>query len=152
MDAPFRIRRARAADAPRMHGLERSCFSDPWSEQSFREAVESPWSFALLAEAGDTLLGYLVGRDVAGSGEVLNLATDPVRRREGIARALLVAGLAELGQRGASEVFLEVRMSNVAAQQLYKAAGFRPVGMRAGYYRKPSEDALVLRLGLGSLA
>jgi ribosomal-protein-alanine N-acetyltransferase len=135
-----------------MAALERACFSDPWSEASFREAVESPWSFGLLAEADDALVGYLVGRDVAGSGEVLNLATDPARRRGGIARRLLTAGLEELGARGAAEVFLEVRMSNVAAQQLYKAAGFRPVGLRAGYYRKPDEDALVLRLGLGSLA
>jgi len=89
---------------------------------------------------------------VAGTGEVLNLAIDPNRRRQGIARALLDEGLEELGSRGATEVFLEVRESNRPAQLLYKDAGFRPVGMRAKYYRNPSEDALVLRLGLGSLA
>ena len=45
-----------------------------------------------------------------------------------------------------------MRESNRPARQLYEDAGFRPVGMRAKYYRNPSEDALVLRLGLGSLA
>ena len=44
------------------------------------------------------------------------------------------------------------RESDRPAQMLYRDAGFRPVGMRAKYYHNPSEDALVLRLGLGSLA
>ena len=106
----------------------------------------------LVADEGGVVIGYLVSRDVAGTGEVLNLATDPARRRQGIARVLLDEGLEELGSRGATEVFLEVRESNRPAQLLYKDAGFRPVGMRAKYYHNPSEDALVLRLGLGSLA
>ncbi len=96
--------------------------------------------------------GYLIGRDVAGSGEVLNLAVDPSRRRAGIARALLKEGLRTLGERGAEEVFLEVRASNSPAIELYRAAGFRPVGIRADYYRNPREDAMVLRLGLSRLA
>ena len=152
MDARYRIRRARAVDAPRIAALERQCFGDPWSEASFREAMDAAWSFVLVADEHGTVIGYLVGRDVAGTGEVLNLAIDPTRRRLGIARALLDEGLDELGSRGATEVFLEVRESNRPARQLYEDAGFRPVGMRAKYYRNPSEDALVLRLGLGSLA
>jgi [ribosomal protein S18]-alanine N-acetyltransferase len=95
------------------------------------------------------VLGYLIARDVAGSGEVLNLAVAPESRRRGIARALLEAGLSALAARGADEVFLEVRESNVGAQELYRSLGFRAVGLRAGYYRHPKEDALVLRLGLG---
>ena len=146
------IRQARASDAPRIHAIERASFGDPWSEASFREAMGAAWSFVLVADEGGVVIGYLVGRDVAGTGEVLNLATDPARRRQGIARVLLDEGLEELGSRGATEVFLEVRESNRPAQLLYKDAGFRPVGMRAKYYHNPSEDALVLRLGLGSLA
>ena len=105
----------------------------------------------MVEEAG-AVRGYLIGRDAAGSGEILNLAVDPDHRRRGIARALLDRGLAELARRGADEVFLEVRESNASAQQLYRGAGFRPVGVRADYYRQPREDALVLRLGLGSRA
>ncbi len=89
---------------------------------------------------------------MAGTGEVLNLAVAPAWRRRGVARALLDQGLEVLSARGAGEVFLEVRVSNQAAQALYVAAGFRPTGMRADYYRNPREDALVLRLGLGSRA
>jgi [ribosomal protein S18]-alanine N-acetyltransferase len=149
-DVPCRILPALPADAARLEELERRCFGDPWSQASFREALQSPWSFGLWAAGGDDeVLGYLIARDVAGSGEVLNLAVAPESRRRGIARALLEAGLSALAARGADEVFLEVRESNVGAQELYRSLGFRAVGLRAGYYRHPKEDALVLRLGLG---
>lgn len=148
MDAPYRIRSAIPADAGPLVAIERRCFSDPWSERSFREALDSPWSFGLVAYAGPRIAGYLIGREVAGTGEVLNLAVAPDFRRRGVARALLRAGLALLTKRHVDEVYLEVRESNRSAQALYLSSGFRPVGQRAAYYRNPKEDALVLWLAL----
>ena len=148
MDAPYRIRSAVAADVSALMGIERRAFSDPWSEGSFREALTSPWTFGLVAETGRGVAGYLIGREVAGTGEVLNLAVAPESRRRGIGGALLDAGLATFRRRKVDEVFLEVRESNISAQALYVGHGFRPVGQRASYYRNPREDALVLRLGM----
>lgn len=153
MDAPCRIRPARSADARALAVLERECFGDPWSEASFREALASPFCFGFLAvDLEDRVLGYLLGRDVAGSGEVLNLAVSPGHRRGGIARTLLEAALEWFADRGSAEVYLEVRASNQAAQSLYSAAGFQAVGRRGRYYRHPTEDALVLRLGMPARA
>jgi ribosomal-protein-alanine N-acetyltransferase len=148
MDAPYRIRSAVPADAASLVEIERRCFSDPWSETSFREALDSPWTFGLVAHRGNGVAGYLIGREVAGTGEVLNLAVAPDYRRHGVARALLRAGLSYLRKRRVEEVFLEVRESNQSAQALYLSSGFRPVGQRAAYYRNPKEDALVLWLAL----
>jgi ribosomal-protein-alanine N-acetyltransferase len=148
MDAPYRIRSAVPADAAGLVAIERRAFSDPWSEASFREALVSPWTFGLVAETGRGMAGYLIGREVAGTGEVLNLAVAPEFRRRGVGGALLEAGLAALRRRKVEEVFLEVRESNIEAQALYVGHGFRPVGQRAAYYRNPREDALVLRLEL----
>jgi len=148
MDAPYQIRSAAAADAAGLVAIERRAFSDPWSEASFREALTSAWTFGLVAETGRGLAGYFIGREVAGTGEVLNLAVAPEFRRRGIGGALLDAGLSALQRRSVEEVFLEVRESNRSAQALYLAYGFRAVGQRAAYYRNPREDALVLRLEL----
>ena len=148
MDAPYRIRSAVPADTALLVAIERRCFSDPWSETSFREALDSPWSFGLVAHPGRSIAGYLIGREVGGTGEILNLAVAPDYRRRGVARALLRAALALLRKRRVDEVFLEVRESNRSAQALYLSSGFRPVGQRAAYYRNPKEDALVLWLGL----
>ena len=52
MDAPYRIRSAVPADAAPLVAIERRCFSDPWSETSFRDALDSPWSFGLVANSG----------------------------------------------------------------------------------------------------
>ena len=148
MDARYRIRPAALADAAALVAIERRCFSDPWSEAAFREALLSELTFALVADGGRGVAGYLVGREAAGSGEILNLAVAPEFRRRGIGGALLEEGLIAFRDRHANEVFLEVRESNHSAQALYLARGFRPVGQRAAYYRNPREDALVLRLAL----
>jgi [ribosomal protein S18]-alanine N-acetyltransferase len=153
MGDPCRIRPARAADAPVLAALERECFADPWSEASFREALASPFCFGLIAASVDgRALGYLLGRDVAGSGEILNLAVAPAQRRRGIARVLLDSALEWFAERRSAEVYLEVRESNGAAQALYRAAGFEPIGRRGRYYRQPTEDALVLRLAMPAQA
>jgi ribosomal-protein-alanine N-acetyltransferase len=146
MDAPYRVRAAVPSDAPALVAIERRAFSDPWSEASFREALTSSWSFGLVADGARGIAGYLIGREVAGTGEVLNLAVSPDFRRRGIGGALLGAGLAAFRRRRVDEVFLEVRESNIEAQALYLGHGFRPVGQRSAYYRNPREDALVLRL------
>jgi ribosomal-protein-alanine N-acetyltransferase len=146
MDARYRVRAAVPSDVGALVAIERRAFSDPWSEASFREALTSSWSFGLVAEGPRGIAGYLIGREVAGTGEVLNLAVAPDSRRRGIGGALLGAGLAAFRRRRVDEVFLEVRESNIEAQALYLGHGFRPVGQRAAYYRNPPEDALVLRL------
>jgi ribosomal-protein-alanine N-acetyltransferase len=148
MDVRFPIRPATLADAAALVAIERRCFSDPWSEGTFREALSSEWTFGLVADSGRGPAGYLIGREAAGSGEILNLAVAPEFRKRGIGGALLEEGVRAFRRRRAIEVFLEVRESNHSAQALYLAQGFRPVGQRAAYYRNPREDALVLRLAL----
>jgi ribosomal-protein-alanine acetyltransferase len=152
MDAPYRIRPAALADAPALVAIERRSFGDPWSEASFREALSSTWNFVLVAQAARGVVGYLVGREAAGTGEVLNLAVSPEFRRRGVGEALLAAGLAIFRRSRMEEVFLEVRESNTSARALYARHGFRPVGQRSAYYRNPKEDALVLRLELSQPA
>ncbi len=122
-------------------------FTDPWSRRDFHECVASDTVF-LVVEGADGVAGYVVAHDAGEEGEILNLAVAPARRRLGIGRALVEQVLALLADRGVSEVFLEVRASNAAAQALYGALGFREVGRRSRYYRRPIEDAVVLRAAI----
>jgi len=152
MDADCPIRPASPADAEELSRLERRCFSDPWSPAGFREVLESPGGFGLVAEAHGALKAYMLGRQLLDEGEILNLAVAPEWRRRGLGRKLLEASLRAFMDRGVTQVFLEVRESNRAAQRMYFARGFQPVGHRHDYYRNPAEDALVLRLGFTQLA
>jgi ribosomal-protein-alanine acetyltransferase len=86
--------------------------------------------------------GFLVSRTLApGESEILNVAVAPEFRRQGVARALIVALVADF--EGA--LFLEVRASNVAARLFYKSLGFEEVTTRPEYYVKPSEPAIVMK-------
>jgi ribosomal-protein-alanine N-acetyltransferase len=141
-----RIRRANLADVPAVHAIEQEVFADPWSMQDFRDCVASDALF-FVAEivAGGGIAGYVVALDAADEGEILNLAVAPTGRRHGVGRALVARVLAALGERGARHVYLEVRDSNAPARALYAAHGFKEVGRRKAYYRRPVEDAIVLR-------
>jgi ribosomal-protein-alanine N-acetyltransferase len=129
---------------PAVHAIERAVFSDPWSPRDFRDCVASGAPF-LVAETGDGVAGYVIARDAADEGEILNLAVAPAWHHRGVGRALVARVLAALAGRGVTQVFLEVRASNVAARALYQSVGFREVGRRVRYYRRPVEDAVVLR-------
>lgn len=130
-----------------IHTIERAAFSDPWSARDFRDCVASGVPF-LVAETVDGVAGYVVARDAADEGEILNLAVAPAWHRRGVGRALVARVLAALAGRGVTQVFLEVRASNVAARALYEGVGFREVSRRARYYRRPVEDAVVLRAAI----
>jgi [ribosomal protein S18]-alanine N-acetyltransferase len=147
MAAPYRIRPARPADVAAVAAIERAVFSDPWSANDFTECLAAETPF-LVAVRGSTVAGYAVAHCAADEGEILNLGVATPQRRGGIGRALVERLLEELRERGVRVVYLEVRESNVAARRLYESMGFAAVGRRARYYRRPVEDAVILRAGL----
>lgn len=129
--------------------IERAVFGDPWPEDDFLDCVTTDAVFLVaVPPEGGGIAGYVVARDVAAEGEILNLAVAPGGRRRGVGRALVTEVLRVLATRGVREVFLEVRESNVGARALYAAHGFREVGRRARYYRRPVEDAIILRAAI----
>lgn len=149
MSAGRTLRRAAAGDVPAMVEIERASFSDPWSAASFRALLDSPIGRVTVAELDGALLGYAVAWRVDAEAELANIAVAPGARRTGVAAALLDELLEEYDRPPAASVFLEVREGNVAAQALYASRGFTTVGRRAGYYRRPTEDALVMRRPVG---
>jgi ribosomal-protein-alanine N-acetyltransferase len=132
---------------PAVHAIEQAAFTDPWSLRDFHDCVASDVVF-LVAAAPEGIAGYVVAQDAADEGEILNLAITPARMRGGIGRALVERALATLRERGARRVFLEVREGNAAARALYAGLGFEAVGRRPRYYRRPVEDAIVLRAAI----
>ena len=103
-----------------------------------------------------TAQGQIIGRIVLEERElpepfvgksyfIANLLTHADFRRQGVARALILALTEELKNRGSHCLTLEVRASNDSARALYESLGFVLVGTRRNYYHNPKEDALILR-------
>jgi ribosomal-protein-alanine N-acetyltransferase len=141
------LRPAAEADLNEVVRIERSCFADPWSEESFRRLLAGdPAIFRVLVlQPENRVAGYVIAFAIGDDAELLNVAVEPPSRGQGFAGSMLDAVLIELGHRGVRAAFLEVRESNTAARALYGSRGFREIGRRKNYYRRPVEDALVMR-------
>ena len=97
----------------------------------------------LVAVENDHVAGFLVSRQTTpGEREILNVAVALIERRRSIARRLIAAEL----ERVRGQWFLEVRESNIAALNLYKACGFQEAGRRNSYYHNPTESGIVMKL------
>jgi ribosomal-protein-alanine N-acetyltransferase len=128
--------------------IERLSFTTPWSRAMFvTELANSKMSRLIVActdgEAGK-IVGYLVFRIVIDEMHIILVAVHPNWRQRNIARQLLEHAMTQAREAACRKATLEVRASNVAAQRLYFQVGFAPVGTRPQYYRRPSEDALIL--------
>ena len=142
----LKLRAAGLADLHAVVALEKLCYADPWPDTAFQALPTNPQVFFHVAEGDRGLIvGYVVAWYVLDEGELANLAVAPGSRRRGLGKMLLDAMLVDARRRSTSELYLEVRESNVAARQLYATNRFVEVGRRKGYYRSPVEDALILR-------
>ena len=147
----MRIHRAVVEDVPRVAAIEQLAFSDPCPASAFAGLLGRDHVLFLVVQedAGAPVVGYVVAIFGGGEGDVANLAVAPESRGQGIGAGLVEAVLNEASQRGVERLYLEVRESNAAARRLYRACGFEEVGRRPGYYRRPAEDALILRRMVG---
>lgn len=141
------IRKMTVEDIPAVVELDRISFSLPWPERSFRfELTDNPASRCWVAEADGRVVAMLVAWLFVDEAHIANIATHPDYRRQGIARKLLTYTLQSAMREGVQSSFLEVRESNLAAQEMYRKFGYVEVGRRKGYYRDNNEDAILMNL------
>lgn len=143
-----RLRAARASDIDAIVLIEQASFGDPWNRTAFVELLDDPRVCFLLAERDGSVRGYVVAWFVLDEGEIGNLAVSESARRQGAGALLLDGAIKVAGESDVASLYLEVRDSNMAARALYASRGFAEIGRRRDYYRRPREDALVLRLSI----
>jgi [ribosomal protein S18]-alanine N-acetyltransferase len=140
------LRHLQLRDLGAIEEIERGSYPTPWSRSMFAGELTKGSSICLGAfdDATGALVGYLIISRYVDAWHVMNVAVAPEHRRRGIASALFER-LFELTEgedrRGYT---LEVRVSNENAIKLYERAGFRPRGIRRGYYTDNREDALIM--------
>lgn len=143
------LRPAVADDLASVARIEQASFSDPWNQRSFESVLRDQRAIFTVATLEDgRVAGYVVAWFVADEGEIANLAVSPAARRRHVGSTMLDATIRLARTHHVTSLYLEVRDSNVAARALYNSRGFVEVGRRRAYYRKPVEDARVLRLVL----
>lgn len=141
------IRRMTLEDVPQVVAIDQASFSLPWPERSFRfEIAENPASRAWVAEIDGRIAGMIVAWMLVDEAHIATIATHPAFRRQGIASKLLIHTLQGMMNEGAKTSVLEVRESNISAQEMYRKFGFEESGRRPHYYKDNGEDAILMSL------
>jgi ribosomal-protein-alanine N-acetyltransferase len=149
-DGRIQFRPMTTADLDEVMAIERTAFPFPWSAVFFRQELQVACARSILAEADGKIVGYVLFWLLPGSIDIHNIAVHADFRRRGIARVLLGKVVQEAERQSITRVMLEVRKSNLPAQQLYDAMGFSTTGIRKGYYSDNGEDALAMTLELNA--
>ncbi len=145
----MKVRKWTKSDLIQISNLEKECFEDFWTLDMFESTLNTYNTIPLLCEieskiAGYILVAYVKGDDVA---DLMNIAVKKNFRRKGIADKLIENAVLIAKDKGIKTLFLEVRVGNIPAQNLYKKHNFKATNVREKYYDN-QEDALVMAKSL----
>ena len=141
------IRLATIEDAHAIYEIEQQSFSVPWRLESVLAELEGAANklYMVICEENH-IVGYAGAWLVYDEGQITNIAVLPSARGKGYGSKLTKQLIDECFSRGMHEIFLEVRISNLAALAMYRNIGFSVKGIRKEYYSEPTEDAYIMSL------
>lgn len=138
-------RRMTIHDLDAVVAIEEATFPTPWSKDSFRQELERNVAARyLVAEKDGAVIGYAGAWVILDESHITNIAIAEAERGKGCGRVLTQALMQYLSNLGAEYATLEVRKSNIRAQNLYKSLGFIALGVRKRYYEDNNEDAIIM--------
>ncbi|NQU16625.1 MAG: ribosomal protein S18-alanine N-acetyltransferase [Candidatus Saganbacteria bacterium] len=123
-------------ELPDVIAIENLSFSSPWKPEQFIKNLPQFYC----AKIENKIVGFIGVEKVQDEARVIHMAVHPIYRRKGVGKKLLTECL----KLKANKFILEVRESNIAAQNLYKSFGFNKVSTRKEYYNDNNEDALIM--------
>lgn len=124
--------------------ISEESFPVSWSKESYINEVKNPLAHYLVATLNNQVIGFVGAWIVVGEANITNIAVSKNFRRQGIANLLMDSILKLCKENDATDINLEVRASNIKAQNLYKKFGFIEEGIRKKYYEDNKEDAILM--------
>lgn len=144
IDLASGFRKMTLGDVPEIMQIEESIYSHPWTEGIFGDCIRVGYPCWVYRENNE-ILAYGLVSVAANEAHILNLCVSPHAQGRGLGKRMLHKLMQLAEARDADCIFLEVRVSNTIAQNLYEQEGFNHIGVRKAYYPSSEgrEDALV---------
>jgi ribosomal-protein-alanine N-acetyltransferase len=139
---PVTVSRLQESDLDEAMRIEQASFRFPWKRQFFAADLNRHQSFCFAAREDGRLLGYAIVWRIEDELHLANVAVAPEMKHRGVGTELLKAVLSTGRDLRCARIYLEVRASNIAAQEFYRKFGFFQTYLRRGYY-PDKEDALI---------
>lgn len=144
MENNLRIEQMTSKDIDGVFEVEKSCFEHYWSKESFKKELTNDSARYLIAKIDDKIVGYVGIWLIIDEGHITNVAVHKDHRGQKIGDKLVQALVELCKKNNISSMTLEVRVSNIVAQNLYKKYGFKMAGIRKEYYSDNKEDAIIM--------
>lgn len=138
------FRTMRKEDTEAAARIEAASSGEPWSQQSYADALSNENAYYLAAEYEGSVIGCCGLWQSFEEADICNVVVEESFRRRKIAEEMLTALMEAGKKRGVLHFTLEVRKGNTAAVRLYEKLGFITEGVRRGFYQNPKEDALIM--------
>ena len=139
----------REKDIDTVLDIERESNPFPWTIKNFQDCIEKGY-YSLVLKEDKKVIGFAILSVSTEESHLLNIGLTSSKRGRGLGRELLEKMIMAANVMGSKKIFLEVRISNVIAIDLYKASGFKEIGLRKKYYRlkEGREDAILMSKSL----
>ncbi|NVN91909.1 MAG: ribosomal protein S18-alanine N-acetyltransferase [Desulfuromonadales bacterium] len=141
--AAVTIRPMETSDLDDVLLIEQASFPTPWKREHFLQEIHSHLSFPSVAVSHGAVIGYVCVMSLFEEAQIMDIAVAPGQRGRGVGDMLVEQAIAIAREKGAEQLVLEVRESNLAAIGLYERFGFVRYFVRKGYY-EGKEDALLM--------
>lgn len=149
MNKTITFRNMTADDLDEVMEVEVNSFTIPWSREAFfNELTKNQFAQYLIVEVDQRVVGYCGVWIIIDEAHITNIALLPEYRGMKLGEALMSKVMELVREMGALRMTLEVRVSNVRAQNLYRKFGFVEGAIRKQYYTDNMEDALVMWVNL----
>ncbi|MDE6586365.1 MAG: ribosomal protein S18-alanine N-acetyltransferase [Clostridia bacterium] len=140
----MRLREWKYKDILRISEIEKECFPDePWTYSMLVSSFQTETFCGVLSEDGEEIAGYGGITVACDTADIANVAVTEPYRHSGVGTSIIHELCRIAKEKGAEKVFLEVRVSNSAAMELYLKSGFKGAYARTRYY-PDGEDCLVM--------
>lgn len=154
MQTAFALRRFNPSDLERVMHINRACLPENYTPSFFMGLYKRFPATFLVAEDDDKVVGYIMCRietrlpnfkiiSTTKKGHVISIAVLPQYQHRGVGCALMQEAMRSMLVYNAKECFLEVRVSNTLAVDLYRKVGFKITRTLGGYYTD-GEDAYLM--------
>jgi len=146
------IEKAGHRDIESIKKLEADSGLSPWTKDDYLQEINANNEFFLVVKKNQKLIGFLLARLIMNDSssfiiseiEIYNIAVNKNYRREKIASRLIENLIEKAGIYNVNKVYLEVRESNLNAQELYLNRLFKITGKRKNFYTNPCENAILM--------
>ncbi|AXI08052.1 ribosomal-protein-alanine N-acetyltransferase [Oceanobacillus zhaokaii] len=143
------IRKMEIKDVEHVVEVEKASFTAPWTTDIFyQEIVDNKFAHYFVIEANGQIVGYAGAWIVIDEAQITNIAIMPEFRGYKLGEMLFQYVIQAAMQIGVRHLSLEVRVSNIVAQSMYRKFGLVPGGIRKNYYTDNQEDAIVMWVNL----